>query len=92
MSGFRLHFPFLIVIFGENNRLLLHSKAEAEITLCVMNPLVCPLLSSKWNKCVIRDAGIITLMNYRRYNDYGNSHRLIIRLNLFVLSATVAPD
>lgn len=47
-------------------------------------------LCTKWNKCDIRDAGIITLMNYGRYNDYGNCHRLIIRLNLLQLSATVA--
>lgn len=47
-------------------------------------------LFTKWNKCDIRDAGIITLMNYRRYNDYGNCHRLIIRLNLLQLSAAVA--
>lgn len=47
-------------------------------------------LFTKWNKCDIRDVGIITLMNYGRYNDYGNCHRLIICLNLLRLSATVA--
>lgn len=51
---------------------------------------LCLPLCTKWNKCDIRDAGIITLMNYGRYNDYGNCHRLIIRLNLLQLSATVA--
>lgn len=47
-------------------------------------------LFTKWNKCDIRDPSIITLMNYGRYNDYGNCHRPIIRLNLLQLSATVA--
>lgn len=51
---------------------------------------LCLPLCTKWNKCDIRDAGIITLMNYGRYNDYGNCHRLIIHLNLLQLSATVA--
>lgn len=52
--------------------------------------VLCLPLCTKWNKCDIRDAGIITLMNYGKYNDYGNCHRLIIRLNLLQLSATVA--
>lgn len=30
-------------------------------------------------------------MNYGRYNDYGNCHRLIIRLNLLQLSASAGP-
>lgn len=51
---------------------------------------LCSPLLAKWNKCDIRDVGIITLMNYGRYNDYGNCHRPIICLNLLRLSATVA--
>lgn len=83
--------------------MLFQSQAGAEKTQLVCNqsfletggarggsPLCLPLCT-KWNKCDIRDAGIITLMNYERYNDYGNCHRLIIRLNLLPLSAAVAP-
>ena len=60
------------------------------VCVCVGALGLCLPLFTKWNKCDIRDAGIITLMNYGRYNDYGNCHRLIIRLNLLQLSATVA--
>lgn len=54
--------------------------------------LLCLPLCTKWNKCDIRGAGIITLMNYERYNDYGNCHRLIIHLNLLLLCATATQE
>lgn len=38
------------------------------------------------DECDIGDTNIITLINYRRRNDYGNCHRLIISHNLFQIN------